>query len=124
MILKICLFLLKSCNACLFSGFFSTSSMLSFQVYSDFLLFSHAMELSFWSFMYTVDAEIVEITATDFISLPLPRHICLVKIKFSLRRLCCRSEIQKNRFLLWQKPRQLPTAEVNYEDCTINIFML
>ena len=65
MILKICLFLLKSCNACLFS----TSSMLSFhQVNSDLLLYSHAMELSFRSFMYTVDAEIVEITATDFIS--------------------------------------------------------
>ena len=72
--------------------------MLSFQVNSDFLLFSHAMELSFWSFMYTVDAEIVEIMATDFISLPLPHHICLVKIKFSLRRLCYQSEYRETDF--------------------------
>ena len=70
MILKIGLFLLKSCNACLFP----TSSMLSFQVNSD-LLYSQAMELSFRSFMYTVDAEIVEITATDFISSLIAPHL-------------------------------------------------
>ena len=81
MILKICLFLLKSCNACLFS----TSSRPTFQVNSDLLLYSHAMELSFRSFMCMVDAEIVEITATDF-------------IRFSLRQLCCRSEYRETDF--------------------------
>ena len=47
----------------------------SFQVNSDLLLYSYAMELSFRSFMYTVDAEIVEITATDFISSLTAPHL-------------------------------------------------
>ena len=35
----------------------------------------HAMELSFRSFMYTVDAEIVEIMANDFISSLTAPHL-------------------------------------------------
>ena len=95
MILKICLFLLKSCNACLFF----TSSMSTFQVNSDLLLYSHAMELSFRSFMCMVDAEILEITATNF-------HYgnCVAEVN------------TEKLILLRQKPRQLQTAEVNYED--------
>ena len=141
MILKICLFLLKSCNACLFS----TSSMLSFQVNSDLLLYSHAMELSFRSFMYTIDAEIVEITETDFISSLTAPHlqatenafgVILYKKTDNVELELIFSIIEKNVWLrlnfhygncvaevntekpilLRQKPRQLPTAEVNYED--------
>ena len=131
MILKNFLFLLKSWNACLFS----TSSMLSFQVNSDLLLYSHAMELSFRSFMYTVDAEIVEITATDFISSLTVEMACshgekvffLFKILFGFEKNVwlrlnfhygnCVAEVNTEKpILLRQKPRQLSTAEVNYED--------
>ena len=58
--------------------------MLSFQVNSDLLLYSHAMELSFWSFMYTVDAEIVEITATDFISSLTAPHLQVTENAFGV----------------------------------------
>ena len=114
MILKFCLFLLKSCNACLFS----TSSMLSFQVNSDLLLYSHAMELSFRLFMYTVDAEIVEITATDFISSLTVKMACShgEKVFFLFKILFGFAEVNTEKPILL---RQLPTAKVNYEDWDI-----
>ena len=96
--------------------------------------------------MYTVDAEIVEITATNFISSLTAPHlqatenvfgVILYKntdnmeldlifsiieknvwLRLNFHYSNCVAEVNKEKqILLRQKPRQLPTAEVNYEDC-------
>ena len=97
--------------------------------------------------MYTVDTEIVEITATNFISSLTAPHlqatenafgVILYKNTDNMELDLIFSIIEKNvwlrlnfhysncvaevntekQILLRQKPRQLPTAEVNYEDCS------
>ena len=96
--------------------------------------------------MYTVDAEIVEITATDFISSLTAPHLQVTEnvfgvilykntdnveldlifsiieenvwLRINFHYGNCVSKVNTEKpILLWQKPRQLLTAEVNYEDC-------
>ena len=120
MILKICLFLLKSCNACLFSGFF-------------FHIFNAIVSGKLWLLIvFTCDGTFVLVVYVHgwcwnsgnygnwfhLSSLTAP-HVWL-RLNFHYGD--CVAEVNTEKpILLRQKPRQMPTAEVNYEDWDLNL---